>query len=201
MKILLKLVIGLFIFVGLLIVISFFLPSEFSVERNKTINAPVEVVFSQVNNLHNWDKWDPWVKRDSTIVSKFEGPEEGVDSKRTWTSEQSGEGSMKIIESLTNKKIVNQLILISEWGETESRSIFEFESNDQGTILTWGMEGDFGKNPIMKYMVLMMDKWVGKDYEQGLANLKEHCENMPKPEPKSDLKVVEKQIESTLSNP
>jgi hypothetical protein len=39
-------------------------PSQFRVTRNATFAAPPEVVFPQVNNLHNWQAWSPWAKLD-----------------------------------------------------------------------------------------------------------------------------------------
>ena len=34
----------------------------------------------------------------------------------------------------------------------------------------------YGNNPMMRWMGLMFDKWVGADYETGLASLKELAE-------------------------
>ncbi|MCX8952648.1 hypothetical protein OU790_04290 [Ruegeria sp. NA] len=38
-------------------------------------------------------------------------------------------------------------------------------------------ESDLGLNPMSRWMELMMDKWVGGDYERGLNNLKVLIEN------------------------
>ena len=38
--------------------------------------------------------------------------------------------------------------------------------------MTWGLEADMGNAPVGRYMGLMMDRWVGGDFEAGLARLK-----------------------------
>ena len=35
---------------------------------------------------------------------------------------------------------------------------------------------DLGNNPIARYVGLMFDKWIGGDYEKGLARLKQVME-------------------------
>ena len=40
------------------------------------------------------------------------------------------------------------------------------------TQVTWGFESELGLNPMSRWMGLMMDNWVGGDYERGLVNLK-----------------------------
>jgi hypothetical protein len=39
-------------------------------------------------------------------------------------------------------------------------------------MITWDLETDMGISPIGRHMGLMMDKWVGGDYEVSLSNLK-----------------------------
>jgi len=40
----------------------------------------------------------------------------------------------------------------------------------------WGFATDMGMNPIARWMGLMMDRWVGADYQKGLARLKDLVE-------------------------
>ena len=49
---------------------------------------------------------------------------------------------------------------------------FELVESDGKTAVTWGFETDLGSNPMARWMGLMMDSWVGGDYEAGLSNLK-----------------------------
>ena len=44
--------------------------------------------------------------------------------------------------------------------------------NDSLTKVSWSNEGDFGNNPALRYLGLMMDKMIGPDFEAGLEALK-----------------------------
>ena len=50
------------------------------------------------------------------------------------------------------------------------------EPAGSGTRVTWGFTSNLGSNPVMRWMGLMFDRWIGPDYEQGLANLKKVAE-------------------------
>ena len=78
-------------------------PDELLIQRQATIAAPPPAVFEQVNDLHKWDAWSPWVKLDPNAKSTFEGPTSGKDSKMSWDGNSDiGAGSMTIVESQPN---------------------------------------------------------------------------------------------------
>jgi hypothetical protein len=49
---------------------------------------------------------------------------------------------------------------------------FDLVETDGKTTVTWGFTTDMGNSPMGRWMGLMMDSWVGGDYETGLTNLK-----------------------------
>ncbi len=158
-------------FVGLLVllfVISIFLPSKFKVERSLTINKPADSLFNKVNILKNWEQWDPWQKKDPTMVSTYLGPEGGIGATHNWTGKD-GSGTLTILQSISPDIVIYQLQFE---GFDPMQSRIEFDSlTDSTTKVTWITEGDMGNNPIKKYFGVMMDKMMGPDYEAGLANL------------------------------
>lgn len=60
--------IGLVI-VGLILIMiaTFSVSTNMSYEKSVTINAPIEVVWENVNSLADLDKWSPWVATDSNV--------------------------------------------------------------------------------------------------------------------------------------
>ncbi len=44
--------------------------------------------------------------------------------------------------------------------------------------MTWGLYSDLGNNPLMRYLGLVMEKFIGEDFDEGLVNLKAHIESM-----------------------
>lgn len=173
----------------LLLVVSFFLPSKVHVERSTSINAPATKVFNEVNSLQKWGAWDPWQKKDPNIQNTFTGPESGVGNTNTWKSnhQEVGSGSQTIIESVPNESIKSKMLFGDageEYGEAIGFFLFKQEPF-MPTIVTWGMDMDLGMNPIARYFGLMMDGTIGKDFEEGLNNLKAHVEKLPDGAPAS----------------
>jgi hypothetical protein len=57
------------------------------------------------------------------------------------------------------------------------------EPTPEGVKVTWTFQGDAGKNPIGRYMGLMIESFLGPQYERGLANIKKIAESLPVPMP------------------
>jgi effector-binding domain-containing protein len=72
-------------------------------------------------------------------------------------------------------------------GEGIAYATFNLEPAEGGTKVVWSMDMDVGMNPAMRYMGLMFDTWIGKDYEEGLANLKKLVEEGASAETKAAL--------------
>ncbi|MGM0576707.1 MAG: SRPBCC family protein [Myxococcota bacterium] len=164
-----KVLIGLTLVAALFVAIGFLLPSEYRVERSKTIHAPPADVFDHIDDFPSWRAWDPWTQRDDTIAYSYEGPESGEGAAQTWRSENSGTGRIEIVESEPAERLVTEMSF--DEGQLGARSTFRLEAVAGGTRVTWSMEGDMGNNPVGRWLGLIMDGMVGSDYEQGLANL------------------------------
>ncbi|MBW8051757.1 MAG: hypothetical protein FVQ77_15760 [Cytophagales bacterium] len=178
MKTLIKIGIGL---VVLILLLYFVIPSAVHVERSAFINASAKTIFYQVNILRNWKKWGPWYEKDPDMKSTYEGPERGLGSKHSWDSEHKevGKGSFIIIGSYPFDSINTKLEFE---GMNPGYGHWKFKDTLDSIRVTWAMDMNMGMNPIHKFFGLMMDGMVGPDFEHGLANLKELCENMPKTE-------------------
>jgi len=152
-----------------------FLPKDFAVERSIEIGASPEVVFDEVNSLRTWDAWSPWLARDPSIVNSYSGPEVGVGATVAWTSEKSGDGKQTITVSERPTRIETAL----DFGDMgQPNAYWTFEPSGEGVQVTWGLTGSTS-GPLGGYFARMMDGWVGADYEDGLARLKEVVEALP----------------------
>ena len=147
-------------------------PDDFRVTRSATINAPAAEIFPHVNDLHKWLPWSPWVKLDPNARNTFDGPSAGEGAKTSWVGNNKvGAGSMLITESRPFELIQIQLDFLKPMKAT---NIAEFTFTPQGnaTQVTWTMTG---KNNLLSKTVSLFincEKMVGKQFEQGLASLK-----------------------------
>jgi hypothetical protein len=168
------------IFVSIMITIfiySFFLPSEYLVQRNIQINTNKEIVFIYINTLHYWEDWSSWtVKNDSTLKISYIGPDSGKGATQLWKSGRMGEGSIKITNSIYPDKI--EYIMKMGNGDEQSKGEFILKKKrDRATELKWIIKGEVSWNPIAKiFSYFYMDSFMGPDLERALKNLKELAE-------------------------
>jgi hypothetical protein len=102
----------------------------------------------------------------------------------SWSGEPHlvGSGWQEIVGSIPNEQIDIQLDFDSQ-GIANSR--FTFEPAGNVTLVTWSFDSELteGLNFIdgflARYFGLLFDRWIGNDYEKGLANLKQFAESLP----------------------
>ncbi|MBS7690605.1 SRPBCC family protein [Pseudomonas lalucatii] len=147
-------------------------PDSFRVERSLSMAAPPEAVFAQVDDLRNWQRWSPWAKRDPAMQQSYEGPHAGVGAIYRWAGNKKvGAGSMSIIESLPSQAIRIRLEFLKPF-QASNEAQFLFVPEGEGTRVTWSMSGSNNFMAKAMHLVMDMDKMVGGDFEQGLAQLK-----------------------------
>ncbi len=171
MRIVIRLIKYLIALVIILVAVAFLLPREVSVDRSIAITAPASQVFPHVNSLKAFAVWSPWADYDPDMAVIYSGPDAGVGNRMDWTSTEQnvGSGSQVITESVENEKVVTAL----DFGQMGTASAsFTLVQSGATTTVTWGFVTDLGLNPFARWMGLMMESWVGADYEKGLARLK-----------------------------
>lgn len=147
-------------------------PNNFHVERSLTMAAPPARVFEEVNNLHQWEAWSPWAKRDPNMKRSYDGPEAGAGAVYHWDGNaEVGSGNVTISESQPDERIGIRLMMVRPFA-CDNAVEFTFQPEGDQTVVTWGMDGRY--NFITKAMGLFMsmDRMIGGDFEQGLQSLK-----------------------------
>lgn len=190
MKIIKGILIALVVIALIVTVVGFLSPQQMHVKRSLTINAPSEIIHEQVNNLKNWNSWSPWYKMDTAMKIEYSGSDAGVGASYKWNSTKVGTGDMTITSS-TPDSITTALNM--DYGPAIIK--FRFAKSDSGTNVSWIMESDNGMNPFARFMSLFMNNMVGKDFENGLAGLKEVAEAIPTgPKTYRGYEVAEKEM-------
>jgi hypothetical protein len=179
MRPMLRLALGFCVLAGILIGVALALPSHVTVARSVVINAPENYVFPYLNNLHNFNHWSPWAQRDPQLQASFSGSEQGKGAKIAWTSEQRsvGPGSVEILASDPNRHID----LAVNYNGMEGTSYYDVAPSGSGSKVTWGFGYDSGTSPLRRWQGLMLDRFVGAEYRDGLAKLKDRIESERKP--------------------
>lgn len=151
-------------------------PVDFRYERHALIAAPPAVVFAHVNELRNWLAWSPWEKYDPAMKRTFAGPAAGVGASYAWEgNHQIGAGRMTVTASRPAEQVVLQLEFFRPFACT-NRGEFTFATEGNSTYVTWSMTG---KNKFIGRVMglfMNMDKMIGGQFEEGLANLRRLAE-------------------------
>jgi hypothetical protein len=165
-------IIILVIIVAALLIMGLTASPNFSVVREADFNASPTKVFAQINDFHHWAAWSPWEKMDPNMTRNFEGASQGVGAKYSWVGNKKvGEGSMEITRSVPSTNMQLDLHFLKPFA-AENVTEFTLSPSGKGTHFKWEMRG---KTPFMLRVMKLffnMDKIVGKDFENGLANLK-----------------------------
>lgn len=165
----------LFLLLVLIIAIGALLPSRAHVERQITVAAPPARAFEVLNGFREFNKWSPWHERDPNTKYRYEGPEFGPGAKLAWESKhpQVGKGSQQIVTNEPDKRIT---VLLNFGAMGTAGASYTIVPEGAGSRITWAFDSEFGWDLFGRYMGLMMDRWIGPDYEKGLANLKKLLE-------------------------
>lgn len=166
-----KIAIGLGVVLAVLVTVIALQPSEFMIERSATINAPADIIYAQIEDLHAWEAWSPWAKMDPNMKSTYEGPNSGVGAVTAWEGPEAGKGRMEITAVKPNQEVDIKLEFLEPMQATD-RALFSLTESNATTTVTWRMEGN--NNFVGKGFALFMnmDKMVGSDFEKGLAAMK-----------------------------
>ena len=155
-------------------------PSDFRVARTAVIAAPAPAVFAQVNDYRNWKAWSPYEKLDPAMKKTYEGAAAGTGAIYTWAgNSQAGEGRATITESRPSELIRIKLEFLKPFAATNTAE-FTFKPEGDRTAVTWSLTGT--RNFMFKAVCLFMnmDRMVGGQFEEGLAQLKSVAEAAPR---------------------
>jgi uncharacterized protein YndB with AHSA1/START domain len=151
-------------------------PDTFRIERSATINAPAAKIFAVLNDFHQWTGWSPWEHKDPALKRNYSGAERGKGAVYGWEGDKNvGTGRMEILEANAPSKLVIKLDFFKPF---EAHNTAEFTMLPQGnaTNVHWVMHGTAPFMSKVMQVFMNLDKMVGKDFEAGLANLKQLTE-------------------------
>ncbi|WP_405382527.1 SRPBCC family protein [Maribacter sp. LLG6340-A2] len=165
------------IIIGILLFIVLFLaliaPKNYHVYRSIELDHPTDKVWEHIKYLEKQNQWSPWSKKDPNMEQKIIGTDGTVGAISYWNgNKEVGEGEQEITKIVDGKRMEQDLRFLKPY-KSESESYMDLiELGPNKSKVTWGFSGK-NKFPMSIMMLFMnMDKMVGKDFEQGLENLK-----------------------------
>jgi uncharacterized protein YndB with AHSA1/START domain len=146
------------------------LPDKAMVSREIVVTAPPDKIFAIVSDLQRSKDWSPWFSLDPNMAVTFEGFGPGIGQKMSWISKDPnvGSGSQATTAMVANQSITSSL----DFGDMgAATTTITLTPETAGTRVKWDFETALKSLP-ERWFGLMFDRWIGADYEKGLANLK-----------------------------
>jgi uncharacterized protein YndB with AHSA1/START domain len=152
-------------------------PATFRIQRSVSIQAPQAKVFALINDFRRWEAWSPWEKIDPSLDRIHSGAPSGRGAVYHWKGNSKvGEGQMEITESAPPTRVVIKLDFIKPF-EGHNVAEFTLERQGEGTLVRWAMHGPNAFISKLFQVFVSMEKMIGKDFDQGLANMKAAAES------------------------
>jgi uncharacterized protein YndB with AHSA1/START domain len=150
-------------------------PAAFRIARTTTVAAPAETVFALLADFRAWSQWSPYEKLDPAATKTFEGPPAGVGAGYHYVGKKVGEGRMTITAATPGQRVAIRAEFIRPFTATNQIEL-TLAPAPGGVTVTWAMTGN--NSFVFKAFSLLVDidRMLGKDVEQGLADLKRVAE-------------------------
>ncbi len=162
------------VIVGILTMIA---PTSFSSQRSIVINTPRDVVYKNISTFENLHTWGPWDRKDSNMTHSIDGTDGTVGATWKWEGNKDvGKGEQTFTKIDAGKEVDMDIHFIEPF-EGHAQSVLLLDDTTGGTKATWQFHGGMPRPFNIMGLFMNMDKGVGKDFEQGLRNLKELSES------------------------
>ncbi len=147
---------------------------DYSITETRVIDAPAEVVFQQINDFKNWEKWGSWMKDESVKINYPENTS-GEGASYSWISDESGDGAMQTLKSEPDSLLQQKIVFNGSLEDEGSAVIWRLEPQDSGTKtkVTWNMEGSLGLFEKIYFATQdeTLEQSVSTMYAESLKNL------------------------------
>jgi uncharacterized protein YndB with AHSA1/START domain len=140
------------------------LPATWEAEARAVLRAAPDAAFQYLDSPQGWLAWTPWP--DSSTVS---GPVRGAGATLLWHDPEFGSGTFTIVE-VDAPTYVSYRVEVND-GKMWTLGTLELTPEGTGTLVRWREEGDLGRNPLMGYWALSMDRAQSEELQKSLDRL------------------------------
>jgi hypothetical protein len=147
-------------------------PGTFSISRSATMEAPPARIFPFVNNLADHAKWSPFAQ-DPKTNHVLGTPSAGTGARIDFDG--NCRGSLSVTDSKPDSKILMRLLMTKPM-PCDNKIEFSFVPEGASTNITWQMSGPQPYLGKLMSVFINCEKMVGKQFEQGLTELKKLSE-------------------------
>ena len=151
-------------------------PDVFRVQRSAHIEASPEKIYPFINDMRQFNSWNPFVLKDSNARGDYRGPAAGAGAGYDFPGNKDvGKGSIEIVDAAAPARVAMRLDMVEPF-EGYNAIEFTLKPGGSGTDVTWAMQGPSPYIAKLAGIFFNMDKMIGGDFEKGLAQMKSVAE-------------------------
>ena len=153
----------------LVLLIGFFLPTEWSVSAEVRIEVSSDELMPYLDSPEGWARWTAWP--DSGLTRS--GPGRGAGASISWQDQELGAGSFTIGEVAETSVLYDVEV---DWAANTlmiTNGEIDLEPLGSATLMRWTESGDLGRNPLMGFWGLTMERAQARELQKSLDQLAE----------------------------
>jgi len=173
-----RILVILILLISIVLITAYFMPKEYSVEREITINKPADSIFKYVRSLKNQNEFSVWANMDTKMKVHYRGIDGMIGSVSSWESDvkEVGVGEQEITKITENRRLDFALRFKKPLDDTAVGFMSTEPISENQTKVKWGISGAIPYPTNIMLPLLRMDQMIGNDLQKGLENLKDKME-------------------------
>ena len=162
--------------IGILLIYSATRPNDFRITRKVSIKATPDVIYARINDLRQFNEWNPFATADLKPTIAYGATSTGVGASYSWdSSTQANKGRMEVTAANAPGRVEMGLHFDKPM-MANNHVVFLLQPQGDMTEVTWEMTGTYGFLHKTMGVIFNFDKMVGGEFEKGLAALKSQVE-------------------------
>lgn len=147
-------------------------PGTFHIGRTVMIDAEPSAIYPYMSDFHQGRLWVPYEHKDPEMKRTFSGARSGNGSIYEFDGNRDvGKGRLEIVEAVEPTKVVMTLDM-EEPMKGHNLVEYTIQPTAGGSEVTWAMSGRCDYMGKLAGIFINVDKMLGKDFTDGLNNLK-----------------------------
>ncbi len=152
---------------------------DYNLERSIVVNKNLEDTYHFISSIETQDSWSKWANLDPNMKKQYIGTDRTVGFISKWDSDHKnvGSGEQEIKKLVPNEKVETEMRFLKPFKSVAHGYFTTTAVNENQTKVAWGFKARM-PYPFNLMMVMMnMERMLGNDFEEGLANMKKKIES------------------------
>lgn len=148
----------------LFLVVGYMLPTDFEATAERVVDVSPEAVFRYLDSPEGWRDWTTWPESGL----ERSGPARGEGARLAWNDPELGTGSFTLTRVTAPERVEYS---VEVGGSMVTEGAVELTEESDGVRIAWRERGNLGRNPLMGWWALSMDRAQSDELVKGLERL------------------------------